>query len=115
MTSFSIPDYHVKLKTEEKHKLNQFAGNTFTVSLLRQNRANLICGMITIPATHQNNNAKQAWACLWIDSKKAIIPLNEPVLVTLLEECDPMYRFSDEKAVLRQYLPVTFKAEITKL
>lgn len=115
MTSYSIPDYRIKLETEEQLKLNQLAGNTFTVSLLRQNRANLVSGMITIPATHQNNNIEQAWACLWINSKKAIIPLNESVQVTLLEECNPMYQFSDEKTVLRQRLPVTFKAEITKL
>ena len=52
---------------------------------------------------------------LWIDSKRAIIPNNESVQVTLIEECDPMFKFTNDKHYLEEILPLTFEGEVNKL
>lgn len=56
------------------------------------------------------------WANLWINSQKSIIPLQQTVAVTVLEECDPMYEIDDsEKEGVKKLLPLTLYGEIHQI
>jgi len=118
MTSWRMPDYQIKVAIPED-KYTQFialSGNTFAIELYRNNRVRPVLGMVIISHVNKTKKAQtQAWCCLWIDSKKSIIPLNEYVQLVLIEECDPMFQLSDEKDEVNKMLPITLNGKIYKI
>jgi len=115
MTSWNAPDYDVKLDidNDKYNELIELSGNTFSLQIFRRERKRAIGGMLIIPEfTKFENHSTEQWAWLWIDSKKAIVPLDEEVTLTLIGECNPMYQFDDELDPLRKKLPVSLKGRI---
>jgi DNA integrity scanning protein DisA with diadenylate cyclase activity len=118
MTSLRAPDYAVKVdnNAEINKKLRGLSG-TFSITLISSNiSSNIKCaisGMVIIFQLDEKSNYREKLQInLWIDSKKVIMPINEKVLITLNEACEPMHH--DQEA-LRSVLPVSFYGEITHL
>jgi len=118
MTSLSAPDYVVKVDAgaEINKKLKGLSGNTFSITLMRKNIKGAINGMVIISALDEQVKYHEKLRInLWIDSEKAIMPINEKVLITLNEACDPIHQFSSDQEALRSTLPVSFHGEVTHL
>ncbi|KGJ88697.1 hypothetical protein [Thalassotalea sp. ND16A] len=114
MTSWRSPDYQIHL-TLSKGRLTFLAGNVFEAELKRKNRSRLLGGMIMIAAQEINQQYHHIYADLWIDSKTAIVPLNEIVRIRLMDECDPLYQCSNEKDELRKVLPIELSGVISSI
>ena len=117
MTSLSAPDYVVKVETraEINKKLKGLSG-TFSITLISSNIKGAISGMVIIfPLDEKVKYHEKLRINLWIDSKKAIMPINEKVLITLNEACDHMHQFNSDQEALHNTLPVSFHGEITHL
>ncbi|MEI6894444.1 MAG: hypothetical protein V5789_07390 [Colwellia sp.] len=115
MTTWKESDHQIKLDISiEKHKaLIELSGNTFSIELSRPNRKTAIKGMLIIYQLDKQAKYQAVVSTnLWIDSKRAIIPLDEKVRITLINECDPMYQLANEKSALRKILPVEFSGII---
>ncbi|OUS30997.1 hypothetical protein A9Q98_03780 [Thalassotalea sp. 42_200_T64] len=111
MTSWRSPDYQIHI-TLSKGRLTFRAGNVFEVELKRESRSRLLGGMIMITAQEITQECHHIYADLWIDSKTAIVPLNEIVRIRLMDECDPMYQSSKVKDELRKILPIELSGVI---
>lgn len=117
MTSWSEPDYDIKLCIEAQNyrEFIELSGNVFSIKLFRQNMKRPVGGMIIINQREENEAYQpESWGNLWIDSKNAIIPIEENVMIELIDECDPMFQFDTEMDELRKKLPVKLQGKIYK-
>ena len=117
MTSWRTPDYQINLhiSIEEQPYLLEVSGNAFSIQLIRSNKKRTINGMIIIPKIETfTNTFINIWACLWINSKRAIVPTEESVKIKLIEECDPMHQFGNKREQLKKLLPLKLNGVIKK-
>jgi hypothetical protein len=118
MTTWSSPDHEIQLgvNVEKQRELIELSGNAFSVVIKRSNRNRIIKGMLIIAQLENNAKYQQSVSAnLWINSKRAIIPLKEKMLITLINECDPMFVQGNEKETVRRLLPISFYGEVTHL
>lgn len=123
MTSWNSPTHSIKLNVVDinSHALAELSGNCFSVSILRRDKKRPIHGMVSISMMSikkiESDISQEGalWARLWIDSPKSIIPLQQPVSITLVEECDPMYQEGSEKEEVKKLLPISLSGEIHQI
>lgn len=120
MTSWEAPDYKIKstIPEVEYPKYIDLSGNAFEIRLSRIGRKKAIEGMIIIPetcATLLQENKGRIQGALWIDSKKAIIPIGENIKITLIKPCDPMWKFEKATRLLCKRLPFEISGVISKV